>query len=165
MKFDRGAILSIAGAIILIVGIFLPWATSSSPGGNLIGGATSWSESGWTNYSSDNYQYLLVKIALVLGAIGAILIVIKKRLTVIAGLATGVFTLMTFLVLLINLNNDINNVNSYHLADISTGIAYGIWVSIIGSLLLIAGGVLAFKDTKKVASSQTAPSETQQSPQ
>jgi len=165
MRLDKGIILGIVGTVLLTVGVFLPWATASSPGGNLENGATYGSTSGWDNYSVYDYEYFLVKIAMVLSVIGMIMIAIKRRLTIVAGLIIGVSTLVILLYTYANLEHTAYLINIQHISDWSAGVGYGIWVSIIGSLLLITGGVLAFKETKKITLAQITPSETQQSPQ
>lgn len=152
LKVDRNTALGIVGVILLIVGTFLPWETSSSPGGNLIGGATYWSDSGWTNYGVFDNQYLLVEIALILSIIGMIMIAVKQRMTEAAGLAIGVSVSAIFLYAYANLDHSAYLINSQHVADITAYTGYGIWVSIIGSLLLVIGGLLSFMKTQKVTS-------------
>jgi len=154
MKLDRGTISGMVGVILLVAGTFLPWAISSSPGGNLIDGLTYWSESGWTNNFES--EFFLVIIAICLSIIGAILIAIKKRLTIIAGSVTGAIVLIIFLYAFLSLSQSVDRINSYHISDWSAGVGYGVWVSIIGSLLLVIGGLLSFIKTKKVASAGSA---------
>jgi hypothetical protein len=152
LKVDRNTALGIVGVILLIVGTFLPWETSSSPGGNLMGGATYWSGSGWTNYGVFDNEYLLMEIALILSIIGVSMIAVKQRMTEAAGLAIGVSVSAIFLYTYANVDHSAYLVNSQHVADITAYTGYGIWVSIIGSLLLVIGGLLSFIKTQKVTS-------------
>jgi len=158
MKIDKASLLGIIGTAIVIVGVFLPWATSSSPGGNLEGGLTYWSESGWNNFSSTSGEYYLVKAAIILGIVSTIAIIIKKIISVAGALIIGLAVLAILIYIYLNLNDEASLINSYHISDWSAGVGYGIWVSIIGSIALIAGGVLAVMGLKKVPSKNTQPS-------
>lgn len=164
MRVGRAAVLGVVGAILVIVGVFLPWATASSPGGNLEGGATYGDSNGWTNYSTANHEYYLVKAAMVLSFLGAIAILIRKQSSAMFGLAAGVSVLAILLYALANLESVAYTINSYHISDWSSGVGYGIFVGIIGSLMLIAGGALALKEIRKTVASPSAQQSAQAQP-
>jgi hypothetical protein len=166
MKLDRMTILGIVGAVLVIAGIFLPWLTCYPPDGYQ---AAYRSQSGWDNYAVFQHEYYFVKIAMALSVIGVVMIAIKRRFTAAAGLIMGIGNLVIFLDAYRNLDYATYLIGLQRSIDptaVGIGyIGYGIWVCIIGTLLLIAGGVLAFRETQKVSPVQSATSETQQSPQ
>ena len=150
-KFDWSTTLGMVGVILLVVGTFLPWGTNSSPGGNLIGGATYWSGSAWATFSVYDNEYPLLMIALVLSIIGVMMVAVKIRMAEIAGLVIGMSVLAIFLYTYASLDHHVYLINIQHVSDFTAGIGYGIWISTAGSLLLIIGGFLSFIRTKKVA--------------
>lgn len=132
IKADRNLTIIAAGAAAVVIGIFLPWysidflgfSTSASPG------------------LGDGTGILLLVFAV--GALASSLNVLnqEKRMTSIAALVMGV------LATLIMLNNWPDNT----LGDVvSIGIGY--WLSLAGSLALVAGSVMRMQGAKAQSAS------------
>ncbi len=135
-----GRILGIVGAILALVGTFLPWADISSDIDSI---------------SATGIMIFFIGIpVLIFAIIGLILVAIPKRGTAIGGLVMGIlafiFMLLAFVVVSI-LEGLVSG------TGIEVKYEYGLWVTLVGSLLLIVGGAVMFVELGKVAAAPMPP--------
>ncbi len=150
-KFAIG--LALVGAVVLLVGIFLPWIHYQS--GSIGGFSISYSLSGWDVFnksgletaaaqlSSDNHALIvfIATIVMLLCALAALLLSLKSKgggggivaLDIIISLAAvlAIGGLIWFLV-------DLSSVNNW-----SDYIGAGIYICFVGVVLGLVGGILA----------------------
>jgi hypothetical protein len=132
MWMQMGRILGIVGAILALVGTFLPWATISSD---------------FESITASGIAIFFIGIPVLLFAIiGLILVAMPKRGTAIGGFVMGIlcliFMMLAFVVVSI-LEGLVTGTN------IEISYDYGLWVSLVGSILLMIGGIWAFVELGK----------------
>ena len=130
IKGDRNLTITAAGAVAVIIGIFLPWysieifgiSTSASPG------------------LSDSTGILLLVFSVVAVAAGLNVMNQNKKNMAILSVVMGVLCLLIML----------NNWPDSELGEfVSTGIGY--WLSLAGSIAIIAGSAMGMQAGKSPA--------------
>jgi amino acid transporter len=142
-------ILAIIGALIAIIGVFLPWETVKIVAAGY--GETT-SASGWdfvTDFDADGIKDVLTKYAPVLCIIGGILTLIifllnfvqsvkvNKYIPVIS-LIVMILALIFCIVAVIDIND-----NTGSLLGVTVSIGYGLWICLIGVILAIISPIIA----------------------
>lgn len=139
-----GGLVSVAGAALVLVGLFLSWFTLESKSTD-----ESLSISGWDLASSDtspfesNDPYLLLALGIVGLAIGAALFLGKMRQ--IARIAAIVAGIAVIGVVLRDWMSAASLVEDKGTSDTELKQAFGFFVPIVGGVLLAVGGVLPAK--------------------
>jgi len=132
-----GRIIGIIGGILTMVGVFLPWATVS--GGTLIGSVS----------LLGVLAFPFGILAMIFGIIGLILVAIGKRGMCIGALILGILAFIMILLSFALLS---------WLAELVAGIGgglveftvdFGIYIAIVGSIILIIGSGLAMAQAEK----------------
>lgn len=121
MKIGPGRILGAVGGILAIIGSFLAWLSACILGFCI-------SVSGFEGYEG--------KLTFVFGLIGLILVVIPKRGLPIGALIMGILAIIWPVKVMLEV-----------VAGIDVGI--GLWISLVGALLLIIGSALALREGPK----------------
>ncbi|UCD92151.1 MAG: hypothetical protein JSV43_07985 [Methanobacteriota archaeon] len=121
MKIGPGRILGLVGGILAIVGSFLAWASVCFMG-------ICASVAGFDGFEG--------KLAFVFGLIGLILVIIPKRGLPIGGLIMGILVIIWPVKVMMEI-----------IAPLEIGI--GIWITIVGAILLIVGSGLALREGPK----------------
>ncbi len=138
MKIRPGWTLGIIGGLLAIVGTLLPWATVA--GGSLAAPET------FSGVSVGLFGILF----LILGLLGLIFVAIPNRITAILGLVWGVLALLIGLLTLLGLA-----ALAAAAAGTGTGVTvtteYGVYVAMVGALLLIVGSGLAYGEARRAA--------------
>jgi hypothetical protein len=141
---NYGRPLGIVGGILALVGCVLPWVTISD------------------SFSSITASGLGVFIfgvpAMILGILGLVFVAIPKRGFAIAGLIMGILV-MIFVVLAITMTSVIAGYATYT-GVVTVSMDYGMYVTLVGAILLMVGGGLAYYQTQDVV----APVPTQEAP-
>lgn len=133
MWMQMGRIVGIIGGILALVGTFLPWATI---------------ESSVESISASGILLFIVGVPVLLFAIiGLILVALPKRGTAIGAFVMGILALI-FVLLAFVLVGVLEGLVSG--TDISITYDYGMWISLVGSILLMIGGIWAFVELGKV---------------
>ncbi len=137
MKMNKGQIIGIVGAVIVIIGMFLPWATVSAE------------EVG----SETVYGYIspFLWISLILVLIG---VFVPKTW---GGLLAAIFGILGFLDAIWNQQQIYALKNLY--SDVNIDIGYGGYIIIIGFIIAFIGGILHYiyiKKERKEESTQSA---------
>lgn len=142
-------ILAIIGALIAIIGVFLPWETVSAV---VPGYSDSTSASGWdflTNGDPDGIKDVLTKYAPVLCIIGGILTLIifllnfvqsvkvNKYIPVIS-LIVMILALIFCIVAVVNINDETGS-----MLGVTVSIGYGLWICLIGVILAVISPIIA----------------------
>jgi hypothetical protein len=133
MWMQIGRILGLVGAILALVGTLLPWATISSDIDSIT--------------ASGVVIFFIGLPVLLFAIIGLILVALPKRGTAIGAFVMGIlcliFMMLAFVVVSI-LEGLVSGTN------IEVSYDYGLWVSLVGSILLMIGGIWAFVELGKV---------------
>jgi len=142
-------ILAIIGAIIAIIGVFLPWETLSVV---VAGYGDSTSVSGWkflTEFDADGIKDVLTKYAPVLCIIGGVLtliifimnfiesVKINKYVPLIS-MIVMILALVFCIVAVIDINDDTGS-----LLGVTVSIGYGLWICLIGVILAVITPIIA----------------------
>ena len=138
-------ILAIIGAIIALIGVFLPWET--------IGGyGMSTSASGWdflTDFDADGFMDILTKYAPILCVIGGILTLIIFIMNFIESVKLNKFVpLISIIIMILAMIFcivavvDIND-NTGSAVGITVSIGYGLWICLVGTILAVIAPIIA----------------------
>ena len=123
-----------------VVGLFLSWAA----GTNTTTGA---SASAW-GLAVPIFGILV----LLFGALGLILVAVGKRGTCIGGIIMGIIAFVLTLIVFAISSAIIQGLST---AEVTLYIGYGMYLSLIGALILVIGSFMALKEAKKPASVAT----------
>ena len=139
MKIGMGAIIGLVGGLLAVVGVFLPWFSVTSGGQTL----------SWSGYDLGAAAVQYPQLAwlaifplgiLAFGILGLILALIPKKVTGILAMLCGILVLVfSFIPLLIFLL----------ISTIGGGMGIGTPLSFIGGIILMVGGIMAYRDAKK----------------
>jgi hypothetical protein len=140
MAMSSGRIIGIVGGILVLVGMFLPWltATNSITGESASLMGAMFPIFGW--------------LALIFGVLGLIFVAIGSRGMCIAGLIMGI---LAFIMVLLGFALSATLVSLLSGGIVAVG--YGIYISMIGSIILIVGAGLGMGQAKKAAAPPVAP--------
>ncbi len=134
MKFGIGRILGIVGGLLAVIGTVLPWVTIS--GGSLTSPLTfSGLTAGFGGIG-----------ALLFGVLGLIFVAVGKRVLAILAMVWGILALLL---------TGLSMVGFAAIAALAGGSGvtvttnYGVYVSLVGSLILIVGSIIAFVEVGK----------------
>lgn len=144
-----GSALSILGALLVLIGFILPWASCS--GYNYSGLDLALNGREYFNTSSSIFLCLVPFFAL--GLLGMSLVIIpaallKKIPTFVKPIAAVLVTLLVFfaccpsVIFFARLQAERNNAGNYGMGGF-VGLGYGFWISMIGLLFALLGGLLA----------------------
>jgi len=142
-------ILAIIGAIIAIIGVFLPWETVTAV---VAGYSESTSASGWkflTEFDTDGIKDVLTKYAPVLCIIGGALTLIIfimnfvqtvkiNKFVPLISMIVMILALIFCIVAVVNINDDTGS-----LLGVTVSIGYGLWVCLIGVILAVISPIIA----------------------
>lgn len=137
-------ILALIGAILMIVGVFVTWVSFEA---SAIGLSKVVDYTGWDIYSDSDAEYfyapLVTLIAGIVAFFTAILPIILKNPTVnrmfgVISLILGIVTL----VLTILFYGEMDSINIGELASFSTNAGMGLWISLVGAVLLVLGAIV-----------------------
>ncbi len=142
MKVGLGMVLGIVGGLLTLIGAVLPWATVS--------GGTLTSPMVFTGYGI-GYGGILV---LVFGVLGLICVAIPKKVTAILALIWGILALLFAVLSVVGLAAIAQTVGG---SGVSVTTEYGVYVSLVFSLVLIVGSALAYREARKAAAPGMAP--------
>ncbi len=129
---QMGRILGIVGGILALVGTFLPWVTLSSEIDSIT--------------ASGILLFIVGIPVLIFGIIGLILVALPKRGTAIGAFVMGILALI-FVMLAFVLVSWLESLVSGTSIEITY--EYGMWVSLIGAILLMVGGIWSFIELGK----------------
>ena len=138
-------ILAIIGAIIALIGVFLPWETLSGYG-------YSTSATGWdflTESDAEGIKQVLTKYAPILLVIGGILTLIIFALNFVKSvnvnkyvplisLIVMILALIFTIVAVITINDDTGSA-----IGVSVSIGYGLWICLVGVILAVISPIIA----------------------
>lgn len=131
---NYGRPIGIVGGILAMVGTLLPWVTISD------------------SYSSITASGLGVFIfgvpAMILAILGLVFVAIPKKGFAIASLIMGILV-MIFVVLAITMTSVIAGFATYT-GLVTVSMDYGMYVTLVGAILLIVGGALAYVQIQDV---------------
>jgi len=142
MKVGLGMVLGIVGGLLTLIGAVLPWATVS--------GGTLTSPMVFTGYGI-GYGGILV---LVFGVLGLICVAIPKKVTAILALIWGILALLFAVLSVVGLAAIAQTVGG---SGVSVTTEYGVYVSLVFSLVLIIGAALTYREARKAAPSMAPP--------
>ncbi|NPA75980.1 MAG: hypothetical protein GXO25_07885 [Euryarchaeota archaeon] len=139
---NKWQIVGIVGAVIVIVGLFLPWAT-----------VTGTNPDTGEKISETVYGYISIGlwIFVILGLIGA---VIPKKL---GGILALVFGILGVLVTWFNIMGIYALKAMYDSDEIKIHMHYGGYVALLGFVILFIGGILQFIAFRKEQKAQVQP--------
>ena len=140
-----GRIVGIVGGILTLVGCLLPWLTVSS--------------------SLESISVLgiivppwLAMLAFIFGIIGLILVAIGKRGPAIGALVMGilafVFVIIEWMLLVVIASFAEGLVSG---TGVTVTIDYGVYVALVGAIILIIGSIMAMSEAKKAAAAPMMP--------
>ena len=128
-----GRILGIVGAILALVGVVLPWVA-----GHVAATNTDRSLSGI------EFPLFIFGVPLLLFAVvGLVLVAIPKKGTAIAGLIMGIIALVIAMIPMAILASIIVE---WQIPGEVASIGYGLYISLVGAVLLIVGSAIGIKD-------------------
>lgn len=129
-----GKILGIVGGLIVIISMFLPWMTVSS------------------NIESISLMGILIipfsTLALIFAILGLIFVAVGKKGLCIGALVMGILAIV-MIGISFALMQWIADMTTIIGTGITSGVDYGVWLAMIGSIILIIGSVLAYGEAKK----------------
>jgi len=128
-----GRILGIIGAILALIGVFLPWVAGHVAATN-------------TDRSLSGIEFPLFIFGmpfLLFVVIGLILVAIPKKGTAIAGLIMGI---IAFVIALIPMAILATIIVSWQISGEVASIGYGLYICLVGALLLIIGSAMGIRD-------------------
>lgn len=136
-----GRILGIVGGLLAVVGIFLPWATATNPTTN-------------TSSSASGISVPIFGILVALfSVLGLVLVFVGKKGTCTAGAIMGILAFI-FAMIFAALWSAI--ITTFSVGDIFS-IGYGLYVTMIGSIILILGSFMARGEAVRSLTPQVAP--------
>ena len=139
MKIGIGKILGLVGGILAIVGVVLPWATAS---GTVMGMTISMSASGLDAAKSGGEWVAYVYGTAIFGVLGLIFVLISKKSTTMLAFVFGLLALILSGVALVRITQLIGGLSA---PGVSVGAGIGLYICVVGGLLLLIGCLLAFK--------------------
>ena len=137
-------IVALIGAILMVVGVFLAWVNVEVA----ILGSTNYS--GWQVYTDDtfkdadyNYAPLVTLIAGIVAIITAIVPIVLKTANIgrILGAVSLILGIVS-LILIFMFNGTMDSITLYGYTLASTSAGMGLWIALVGSVLLVLGGIL-----------------------
>lgn len=146
MAMGKGAIIGILGGILVLVGCVLPWLSVSY---TLLGVPLSISLSGF-----GIWQGLL---ALIFGILGLIMAVLRKKVTSILALVFGILALLMIVLAMMEIGAVTAQYQLLGYAGISIGMGFGIYIALIGAILLMAGGGIGMMEAGKAPAPMMPP--------
>lgn len=164
MKIGKGAIIGLIGGILGLVGVFLPWLTMSasvgpisvsvSASGMQMGGGTLDLSGQAVPVGSSEFSIYVYGI-LALSILGLIIVLLGKKVTAIVALLFGLLTTILAIVAYVRISSLSSSLQallgSVPGVTFSVGPGFGLYLCIIGGIILLFGGVLAMMDAKKAA--------------
>lgn len=132
MKIGMGAILGAIGGIIALIGTFLPWGTVTLLGIPI--GIPGWAGVGF--------------LTVIFAILGLVLVLIPKKITAILALVFGVLALVFALLQYLGVSAVVA------LAQLGGGtgsMGVGGYISMLGCILLIVGGGMAYSAAGKMS--------------
>ncbi len=155
----KGQVLAMAGGIISIIGVFLPWY-SASMSASSIGFASGISVNGLGWKSGEgvllgmiggdiNWQFQGIGV-LALGIAGIVVsVILKEKIQSIAMLACGLLVIGGGVVNLQGIGSLSGKILG---ATMQSGAGYGLFVVVLGGAVAAAGGLIAWRelDTKQI---------------
>ncbi len=131
-----GKILGIVGGLLVIISLFLPWMTISS------------------SIESVSVMGVLIIpfsiLALIFAILGLIFVAIGKK-----GLCIGALVMGILAIVMIGISFALMQWIADTWAIVGTGITfsieYGVWIGMIGAIILIIGSAMAYGEAKKAA--------------
>jgi len=136
-----GRILGIVGALLAVVGVFLPWATATNTITN-----TSASASGIS-------VPLFGVLVLLFSVLGLVLVLVGKRGTCIGALIMGILAFV-FALIVAAIWSAI--ISTFGVGDVLS-IGYGLYMSLAGSIILMVGSVMTLGELKQIAPQMAPP--------
>ncbi len=142
MKIGPGWILGVVGGILALVGSFLPWISVSDGTTTLTLIGAIIPIFGW--------------LFLIFAILGLILVAIPNKITAILGMVFGILALIMGIVT-VALTSLIANIVGGTGTGVTVSIGYGAYVALVGAVLLMIGGPIAYSQWKKAAIAPAAP--------
>lgn len=161
MKVGKGAILGLVGGLLGLVSVFLPWFTVGAAGISV--GFSGLQLASPTidvfgvqvpNPYSGTFS-MAVYGTLVFSLIGMIVVMVPKKATAILGLVCGVLAVVLAGYGFSQASALASTVPPT--PGLSVGPGFGIYLGIIGGLLLLIGGALALMDVRKAGAPMATP--------
>ncbi|VVB86650.1 Uncharacterised protein [uncultured archaeon] len=144
--------LGIAGGILSLISVFLPWYSASVNAGMLGSSSISVNGLGWKNgegmllglvSGNANWEFQGIGV-LALGIVSIVVaFLLKDKLQSLAMLACGLLIIGGGIV---NLNSIGSFSGKFMDATMYSGIGYGLYVVLLGGAIVAAGGLLAWRD-------------------
>ncbi len=135
MDLKKGFIIGIVGVVIAIIGMFLPWAQ------------VSYTENGaQQTVSVYGYIAIFMWILIIIGLIG---ILLRKPA---GGIVGAIFGILAFLygiwnyMMILGLSQEYKNAGY---TDVKVDVGIGMYITIVGTILLLIGGIILFIETRK----------------
>ena len=132
-----GRILGIVGGKLTVVGVFLPWVSVTYSGQTV----SAWGIQLWF--------IGLPILVLIFGIIGLVLVAKGRRGTAIGGLVMGILAFI-FAIVSVFLLAIVAEVIS-GVSDFEIGIDFGLYLTLVGAIILIVGSGLTFSQAGKAA--------------
>lgn len=129
MKIGMGAIIGLVGGLLVIVGTFLPWA-------NVTGGGVSEDVTG-------AMVPIFGLLVILFGVLGLVFAVIPRPVFGILAMVFGILALVFLLIAYLGISL-VSGISGG-----SVSLSYGLYLALIGAILLIVGGPLAYRDAKR----------------
>jgi hypothetical protein len=131
---NYGRPLGIVGGILALVGTVLPWVTISDAAGSI---------------TASGLEVFIFGIpAMILGVLGLVFLAIEKKGFAIAGLVMGILVLI-FAILAVTMTSVIAGFAAYT-GVVTVGMGYGMYLTLVGAILLIVGGALSYVQIEDV---------------
>lgn len=141
-------IVALLGALLMIVGVFVAWVTVDITALNHTISSTDYT--GWSVYSDEifadaeyNYAPLVALIAGIVAFFTAVLPIVLKKPAV--NRALGIVSLIlgiVALVLMVLFHGQMDSIDLIGLANFSISAGTGLWISLVGSVLLVIGAII-----------------------
>ena len=138
-------IVALLGALLMIVGVFVAWVTVDITALNHTISSTDYT--GWSVYSDEifadaeyNYAPLVALIAGIVAFFTAVLPIVLKKPAV--NRALGIVSLILGIVALVLMVLFHGQMDSIGLANFSISAGTGLWISLVGSVLLVIGAII-----------------------
>ena len=155
MRFGKGAAVGLAGGILGLLSVFLPWLVLTASVGplTLSFGFSGLALSGNLTIQSAQLSSPYPEAAmwaygiLAFSILGLVMGIVGKRSTSIVALLSGV--LVTVFAILALVRMPTVTISAPGLS-LSVGPGFGIYVGLVGGLLLLTGGLLAWGEAKNV---------------
>jgi len=163
MKIGKGAIIGLVGGLLGLVGVFLPWLTvsasvgpisvSASVSGISMGGGTLDLGTGTAIPVGASEFSIYVYGILAFSVLGLIVVMLGKRSTAMLALVFGLLTTILAIVAVVRMSQLASALQALIPVvpgmTVSIGAGIGLYLCVIGGIILLLGGVLAMGDAKK----------------